>query len=90
MTDLPIQTLKLDKSLIDNIDTDERAFIKAQAIIRLAHELGYTTVAEGAETLSQVEQIQKLACDEIQGFALAKPMSALQLTEKLKCDRGFY
>ncbi|WP_314100990.1 sensor domain-containing phosphodiesterase [uncultured Stenotrophomonas sp.] len=74
LTELPIHTLKLDKSLIDNIAVDERALLKTQAIIRLAQDLGYATVAEGAETAEQVERLKALGCDEIQGYALARPM----------------
>lgn len=83
LTELPMDILKLDKSLIDNLATDERSLLKARAIIGLAHGLGYITVAEGAETEEQVSLLQSLGCDEIQGFALAKPMSATDLADRL-------
>ncbi len=83
LTELPIHTLKLDKSLIDNIVVDERACLKAQAIVRLAQDLGYVTVAEGAETVEQVECLKALGCDEVQGYALARPMPPAQLSEML-------
>jgi len=83
LTELPMDILKLDKSLIDNLATDERSLLKARAIIGLAHGLGYITVAEGAETKEQVSLLQSLGCDEIQGFALAKPMSATDLADKI-------
>ncbi|MFH7467734.1 EAL domain-containing protein, partial [Pseudomonas syringae group genomosp. 7] len=41
LTELPIHTLKLDKSLIDDISEDQRALLKVQAIVGLAHDLGY-------------------------------------------------
>lgn len=83
LTELPIHTLKLDKSLVDNIVTDERACLKAQAIIRLAQDLGYITVAEGAESADQVSRLQALGCDEIQGYALARPMMPEDLASLL-------
>lgn len=83
LTQLPMNILKLDKSLIDNLATDERSLLKARAIIGLAHGLGYSTVAEGAETEEQVALLQSLGCDEIQGFALARPMSATELANRL-------
>jgi len=83
LTELPIDTLKLDKSLIDDISEDQRALLKVQAIVGLAHDLGYSTVAEGAETSDQVAKLQGVGCDEIQGFALSKPISAIELAELL-------
>lgn len=83
LTELPIHTLKLDKSLIDDISEDQRALLKVQAIVGLAHDLGYSTVAEGAETNGQVAKLQGLGCDEIQGFALSRPTSAIELAELL-------
>lgn len=83
LTELPIHTLKLDKSLIDDISEDQRALLKVLAIVSLAHDLGCSTVAEGAETSDQVAKLQAVGCDEIQGFALSKPISAIELAELL-------
>ncbi|WP_345782069.1 EAL domain-containing protein [Stenotrophomonas sp. GD03930] len=57
--------------------------LKVQAIVGLAHDLGYSTVAEGAETNGQVAKLQGLGRDEIQGFALSRPISAIELAELL-------
>lgn len=89
LTELPIHTIKLDKSLIDNVLADERACLKAQAIVRLAQDLGYVTVAEGAESPEQVERLKALGCDEVQGYALAIPMPADQLSEMLAKQPAF-
>lgn len=89
LTELPIHTLKLDKSLIDNIVNDERACLKARAIIRLARDLGYSTVAEGAETFDQVECLRALGCEEIQGYALARPLKPDSLVALLREKQGF-
>ncbi|AWH29554.1 MULTISPECIES: EAL domain-containing protein [unclassified Stenotrophomonas maltophilia group] len=79
LTELPISTLKLDKSLIDRLCLDNRSSVKVEAIIGLAHRLGYSVVAEGAESADQVSRLRALGCDEIQGFALARPMDPDQL-----------
>ncbi|MDI9272075.1 GGDEF and EAL domain-containing protein [Stenotrophomonas sp. PFBMAA-4] len=79
LTDLPISTIKLDKSMIDDLPTDARAQLKVQAVISLAHGLGYNTVAEGAETAEQVALLRAYGCDEIQGFALSRPVDASAL-----------
>jgi EAL domain-containing protein (putative c-di-GMP-specific phosphodiesterase class I) len=79
LTELPIHTIKLDKSMIDDLPTDTRAQLKVQAVISLAHGLGYNTVGEGAETFEQVALLQAYGCDEIQGFALSRPISASDL-----------
>lgn len=79
LTNLPISTIKLDKSMIDDLSTDSRAQLKVRAVISLAHGLGYHTVAEGAETPAQVALLQAYGCDEIQGFALSRPISATDL-----------
>ncbi|WP_246161257.1 bifunctional diguanylate cyclase/phosphodiesterase [Stenotrophomonas cyclobalanopsidis] len=81
LTELPIHTIKLDKSMIDDLSTDTRAQLKVQAVIRLAQGLGYNTVGEGAETHEQVALLQAYGCDEIQGFALSRPVSATELAQ---------
>lgn len=76
LSDLPIDTIKMDKSLIDNLETDPKAKPKVTAIINLARELGYRTVAEGVETPAQLHFLQAQGCDQIQGYLLSKPVSA--------------
>lgn len=91
LTELPIHTIKMDKSMIDGLPSDHRAQLKVQAVIGLAHGLGYNTVGEGAETDEQVALLQALGCDEIQGFALSRPVSAAELAQRLQavpCAQG--
>ncbi len=66
-------TLKLDKSLIDYIG-DENGEKLLRAVTGLAQSLGLTITAEGVETIDQVHFIQKLRCDDIQGFYFSKPL----------------
>lgn len=84
LTELPVSALKLDKSLIDNVASDERSCLKVQAIIRLAKRLGYKTVAEGAESSDQVAKLRTLGCDELQGYALSQPLVPTQLVNLIR------
>lgn len=73
---LPIDTLKIDKSFIDTINTDENSRIIIESIIFLSKKLGYETVAEGVETDDQFESIKEMGCDCIQGYYLSKPVDS--------------
>ncbi|WWW34651.1 EAL domain-containing protein [Stenotrophomonas rhizophila] len=81
LSDLPVHTIKLDKSLIDCVATDPRSRAKVSAIHHLAHELGYLTVAEGVERQEQLDVLKGLGFDQIQGYLLAAPAPALKVAE---------
>jgi diguanylate cyclase (GGDEF)-like protein len=70
----PVQTLKLDRSLVRDIDTNPDAARVVRAVIRMAHELGRKVVAEGVDSSAQLRLLREAGCDEAQGFLLAKPM----------------
>lgn len=74
LTQLPIARLKLDRSLVERIDTDARAATIAQAIVVLAHELGLHVTAEGIERVSQAEILRRMGPMKAQGFLYAQPM----------------
>lgn len=79
---LPINTLKVDKSFIDDIDMDkERTIIGA--IILLAHMLDIMVVAEGVETYHQYEFLSSHGCDLLQGFLFSKPIKAEEFEDIL-------
>ena len=80
---LPIDTLKIDKSFIDTITTDEASKIITESIVVMAKKLGYSTVAEGVETSEQLEYLKGISCDLIQGFFLGKPVDANGIEELL-------
>lgn len=73
---LPISTIKMDKSLVDHLADDPGARLKAKAIIELAKGLGYTTVAEGVESMEQRQVLTELGCDQLQGYLFAEPLAA--------------
>lgn len=75
--------LKIDKSFIDDVpgDSDDENIVAA--IVSLAHSLQMECIAEGVETQAQADYLQRLGCDQIQGYLLGKPMSPAEFTEKL-------
>lgn len=79
---LPIDTLKIDKTFIDDLSSDDASKIITNAIIEMVQNLGFETVAEGVETKEQLDCLKGMHCDVIQGFLLGKPMPASEI-EKL-------
>ncbi len=71
---LPIDRVKLDRSLVEHIAEDIDARTIAHAVIGLIHGLGCEAVGEGVETNAQAEILRVIGCDVIQGYAIAAPM----------------
>lgn len=71
---LPISTLKIDRSFINPLEFAGRNLEIVQTILTLACSLGMTVIAEGVETEAQLEQLKNLNCGSAQGFYFAKPM----------------
>ena len=74
--EIPANVIKLDKSIITDLESKPRNRIIAQSIFQLAHSLGYRTVAEGIETFKCMELVKGYGCHEAQGFFLSRPLSA--------------
>ena len=68
--------LKIDRSFIQDIQVDAGDNLLVAAIIAMSHSMGIKTVAEGVETVEQLEFLRSLGCEEVQGYLLAKPMTA--------------
>ena len=83
---LPIHTLKIDKSLLKNVDKDKDHQEVVKAIVVLAHTLKLETVAEGIETKEQYAMLQKLGCDRAQGYIFSKPAPAFEFQELIRPD----
>lgn len=72
----PVQSLKLHRSFVENVEWDpERARI-LRLVIVLAHTLGVKVVAEGVETIRQVDLLRDYRCDEVQGFLFSRALPA--------------
>ncbi len=80
---LPIDTLKIDKSFIDTVITDENTRIITESIIYMVKKLGFETIAEGVETEEQFRYLQEISCDIMQGYYLGKPVTAKEIEELL-------
>jgi EAL domain-containing protein (putative c-di-GMP-specific phosphodiesterase class I) len=74
--------IKIDKSLIDEIETDSNNFIIIKAIIQMAHCMSLKAVAEGVENKEQLNLLKQLGCDAVQGFIFGRPVSEKEF-EKL-------
>ena len=84
LKNLPISTLKIDKSFIDDIAIDQNDANLVETIILMAKNLGLAVVAEGVETKEQLELLEKYNCELIQGYYYAKPMPLSDLICYLK------
>ena len=80
----PINTLKIDKSFIRDISTNADDAAIAEAIIALGHSLRLKVIAEGVETLEQLEFLSPRGCDEVQGFYFSEPLPELTIVEWMK------
>ena len=82
---LPIDTLKIDKSFVQEMQDDrEGQFQINEAIVTLAHALGMTVVAEGIETLSQLQILQNMGCEFGQGYLFSRPVTADVATQFIR------
>ena len=78
---LPLDTLKIDRSFIKDITTDPADAAIIKAIIALAKNFNLTTVAEGVETEEQLTFLRKQGCEHAQGFLISRPVSAEKIEQ---------
>ena len=71
---MPLDRVKLDPTLVVDIDSDEKARVIVQAVIQLIKGVGCEVVAEGIETVSQADILRAMGCDTVQGFIFAPAM----------------
>ena len=86
LTEMPLDTLKIDKSFVDKIGTDNdrsQDVVVIRHIVTLAKELDFVCLAEGAETKSQVDKLRALGCEVIQGYYYSKPVPIEEYEKKL-------
>jgi diguanylate cyclase (GGDEF)-like protein/PAS domain S-box-containing protein len=80
---LPIHTVKIDQSFIKDIATNSDDASIAEAVVAMAHSLKLNVLAEGVETIEQLDLLRSLGCDEVQGYFIGKPLPADELAELL-------
>ena len=79
LSQLPLDVLKIDRSLIDGIGVNAKSEAIVRAILGMARALGHRVVAEGIETRPQLQFLRRQGCDMVQGYLLARPMPAVQV-----------
>ena len=79
----PLDTVKIDRSFVQRIDSEERTTQLVETVLTLARSLGVTAVAEGIETEEQVAALRELDCDFGQGYHFSRPLAPAQLEELL-------
>ncbi|WP_404299496.1 putative bifunctional diguanylate cyclase/phosphodiesterase [Halomonas sp.] len=84
LKDLPMDTLKIDKSFIDDLTYDSRSANMIDGIIRIAHGLDLQVVAEGVEHEAQRKLLQEMGCDVVQGYLFSRPLLTKDALELLK------
>ncbi|MHC8356760.1 putative bifunctional diguanylate cyclase/phosphodiesterase [Pseudomonas sp. LB3P81] len=86
LNSLPIALLKVDKSFVGGMEGREENRKLVHAMINLAHNLNLEVVAEGVETLEQMELLRGFGCDQVQGYLISKPLPLVELVEYLTFD----
>jgi len=79
---LSATTIKVDKSFIDHID-EKKDSVVVKSIIDIASELGFEVIAEGAETVQQVDILRSMGCNKIQGYYFDKPLPKDEFEKRL-------
>ena len=84
----PIQTLKIDRSFVMNLASDNNDAMIAASIIALAHSMNLRVTAEGVETEQQLQFLRKQGCDSMQGFLLGRPSPVHQFVQYFAANNG--
>lgn len=84
---MPIDTLKIDKSFIDRIDISEEKTNFIEIIMFITKKLNLKTVAEGVETIEQVNYLKRWNCDLVQGYVYQKPLRFEEFKKYIKGDK---
>ena len=85
---LPVDVLKLDRSLVASSGLGDRDAALVEAVFRLGRDLGLQTIVEGVEEPQQRARLVALGCELGQGFLFARPMDAAAATDELRRLRG--
>jgi diguanylate cyclase (GGDEF)-like protein len=84
----PIDVLKIDRSIVRDVESDPAAERVARAVVGLAHSLDMRVVAEGVDGDGQADVLRRLGCDELQGFGICESVRPAELIERI--ERGAF
>ncbi|MEQ8235868.1 MAG: EAL domain-containing protein [Syntrophomonadaceae bacterium] len=79
LAQLPVDTLKIDRGFVKNIQNNGDNRVLVETIINMAHNFKIKVIAEGVDTLEQYQHLREKNCDEIQGYLISEPVSSEQL-----------
>ena len=85
---LPVDELKIDRSFVRELASDEHDLAIVRAAISLGHDLGLRIVAEGIEDAETWDRLRRLGCDVAQGYFIGRPMPASALVASLDRSKG--
>ncbi|MDE7405009.1 MAG: EAL domain-containing protein, partial [Lachnospiraceae bacterium] len=74
LLETPFDMIKLDKKFVENMMVSSKGRIILEQVVLMANELNVEILAEGVETKEQIEQLQRMGCDQVQGFYYSRPM----------------
>jgi EAL domain-containing protein (putative c-di-GMP-specific phosphodiesterase class I) len=86
---LPFDTLKIDRSFINELSAGSEGLDIVKAIVEMAHSLRLEVIAEGVETDEQLRQLRELGCKYLQGFLFSRPVDGEAASESLRGDARF-
>jgi diguanylate cyclase len=89
LKDLPVHELKIDKSFVSSMSSDDGDRIMVRSTIDLAHELGLQVVAEGVEDAQTLALLRSFGCDFVQGYYLGKAVSFDDLSKRLSHESNW-
>lgn len=87
LSQLPIDRLKIDRSLVSAMTDDPRSQMVVRSIVQIAHTMGMQVVAEGVEKFETLGLLNEVGCDSFQGYLCSEPITALKLPEFLRQTR---
>jgi len=85
---LPVHSLKIDRSFIITMLKDPAIMTLVSTIISMAHSLRLKVVAEGVDAEEQADELDRLGCDQLQGYLFSKPLPFDDMTALLGSDAG--
>ena len=81
---LPIDKIKIDRSFIQDVASNDSDLTIVKTMVELSHGLGKRVLAEGVETQEQLQLLRNIGCDAVQGYFISKPISEEEFTKYLK------
>lgn len=83
LNDIELDSVKIDRSFVDRIDSEPRRAAFLRALLRLADDISLPVIAEGVETRGQLAELERLGCPLAQGYLLGRPSSAADAAARL-------